>query len=88
MERDLWSQWRTDCPSCEHDGLIVESVVLSSTGKKHYPNSTLFADGFEVFALGSSGESDDEPDDQSTEDEVVKCPGCGKRFGLPELELK
>jgi DNA-directed RNA polymerase subunit RPC12/RpoP len=75
-----YAQWRTDCPSCGHDVLIVESVILCATGERHNPRSVLQADGFEV----NCGE---ELKDQSTSDEEIKCEGCGKRFDLSALAL-
>ena len=75
-----YAQWRTDCPSCGHDVLIVESVILFATGERHYPRSVLQEDGFDVNCS-------DELKDQSTEEEVIRCENCGKAFGLSELEL-
>lgn len=75
-----YAQWRTDCPSCGHDILIVESVTLCATGEEHHPRSVLKADGFEVNCS-------DVLRDQSTQDEVIRCGGCGKQFELSELVL-
>lgn len=75
-----YAQWRTDCPSCRHDVLIVESVILSATGERHSPRSVLLEDGFYVNC-------GDELKDQSTEDEVIRCENCGKGFDLSELTL-
>ena len=69
----------TQCPHCQVDGkLVVVEAVLSATGRKLKMNSPLHADGFEVPTNAK---------DASTDDEVVHCGACGKRFSLSEVTL-
>lgn len=79
----MYDQWRTDCPKCGEEELVVTEVTLAATGKKHSPDAPLMPDGFEVdpgFVLDLK--------DYSTEDERVKCSGCGAEFDLCDLEHK
>lgn len=79
---DTYNQWHTDCPKCHNrDCLTVFEVTLAATGETHYPESRLMSDGFDV------GVDDNEMEDQSTEDERVRCDTCGATFFLTELHL-
>jgi len=74
-----FASFRTACPHCGVDGkLIVVEAVLSVTGKKLHMRSPLSADGFEVSTNSR---------DASTDEEVVRCGACGKRFSLSEVTL-
>jgi hypothetical protein len=72
-----FASFRTVCPECGVDGkLAVVEVVLAATGKVLKMNSPLHADGFEVPTNVK---------DASTDEEIVRCGACGKRFPLSEV---
>jgi hypothetical protein len=75
-----FASFSTICPKCKTDGkLHVVSCVLSASGTKiKRMNAELSADGFEVPTTG---------DDASTEDEIVQCGHCKRRFPLSEVTL-
>lgn len=76
MER----QWITSCPGCgAKDRLIVTSVLLSATGETLHINSKLDPDGFGFEYDGK---------DASTEDELVLCTACLRRYYLEDLSIE
>jgi ssDNA-binding Zn-finger/Zn-ribbon topoisomerase 1 len=79
-----YDQWRTSCPKCGHETLLVSEVVLCATGETLYPYSELCGDGFDV---DPRSELPDSIKDQSTENEKVTCPKCKAEFDLGDLTL-
>jgi hypothetical protein len=77
-------QWTTVCPKCGADGqLKVVSVRLVATGKCIHPRTPLTPDGFEVDPHGKY----ERIKDQSTDNEIVRCGACRRRFDLEQLSL-
>lgn len=74
-------QWKTSCPLCNCDRLLVTEVTLVATGEVIHPGTVLQPDGFIV-------DPDNERThlkDQSTDNEVVMCPRCRSFFTLTDL---
>lgn len=76
----MYESFKTECPKCGSDNLVVSEATLCATGERIYMHSTLHADGFEVPA-------DEDLKDCSTEDEVVLCKECGHTFPLADITL-
>lgn len=75
-------QWVTYCPNCHGDGTLrVVEATLAATGDKVHPNTGLSGDGFIVDPEGKL----EDLKDQSTEDEVVQCYMCRRKFDLSDL---
>lgn len=65
------------CPACRCSNVVVTEVTIASVGVREIMNSPLTSDGFWVIC-----DSRNVYADQSTEDEVVKCPECGNTGDL------
>lgn len=75
------AQWRTTCPVCGDEDLLVVEAILVYNGRNTYPDSRLSESGFEV------PEAFELPDGSTTE-EFVKCLGTpAHRFRLSDLML-
>jgi len=75
-----YASFSTKCPKCKVDGkLAVVALTLTATGQRiERMHSPLEEDGFLVPA---------DVEDASTEEEMVKCGHCKKRFDLSEVTL-
>jgi hypothetical protein len=75
-------QWVTYCPNCHGQGTLrVVEATLTATGEKVCPNTELTGAGFIV----DPDDLHDDLKDQSTEDEVVQCDICHRKFDLSDL---
>ena len=74
-----FDQWVSECPKCHNrQCLTVYEVTLVAVQKKHYIESPLLPDGFDVQTNFK---------DASTEDEKVRCDNCGEIFDLSDLRI-
>lgn len=70
-------QWLTGCPECgAKESLIVTEITISATGERKIINSKLDPDGFGF---------EYERKDSSTEDEIVICAHCTRKYYLEDL---
>jgi len=77
-----FDQWETVCPSCaaEDELYVIEATI---NGEEHCPlNDQLCADGFTFDAYNV-----DDSGGNHTEDEVVYCRACARKFTLDVLRL-
>lgn len=74
----MYDSFKTACPACGEETLIVTQATLATTGERIAVNQPLEADGFLVPVAS-------DVKDASTEDERVLCTACKKEFDLSEL---
>jgi len=75
----MYESFKCQCPKCKSDDLAVVAATIATTGERLDMNSPLSADGFEVPVS--------EDVNASTEDELVRCNGCGHEFDLADITL-
>ncbi len=79
------AMFKTQCPRCDTDGdLVVINVVLVATDDPINVNAPLSTDGFD-FTEALIGTVWEFLNDRSTEDELVECFSCHRRFELADL---
>lgn len=74
----MYDSFKTACPACGKEKLIVTEATLAATGERIDVNQPLEADGFLVSVAS-------DVKDASTEDEKVLCTACKKEFDLSDL---
>jgi hypothetical protein len=74
----MYESFKTACPSCGSDSLVVVGATLVATGERLDMRAPLSADGFEVPT---------DAKDASTEDEKCHCCACGHDFDLAAVTL-
>ena len=73
--------FKTHCPYCKVDGLLLVIEFEDITGKKRYPDARLEAGGFDT----NLPERFVEKHGSDTDCERVKCEACLKEFSLTEV---
>lgn len=81
IEHEDYGMFKSHCPYCGEEDLIVREVTLSSTGETIEVAAELCADGFDLTPYAGGGEGG------ATQDEVVRCMSCGTQYTLAELLL-
>lgn len=76
----MYESFKDTCPHCGSQDLVVVEATLVATGERLTMCSSLSVDGFSVPAP-------DDLKDCSTEDEIVLCRQCGKKFPLADVTL-
>lgn len=86
LEVGAYEDYRPVCPACGHDGMTVVRMTLAyvGDGEPIDVRIPLERDGFDSYDT-CLGLGFDEKSDFSTEDEVVACDACGRRYALGEL---
>ena len=77
----MYDQYKTECPNCDADSLIVTEVTLEVNGERVSLNVPLHSDGFEVDVEGTEKNG-------STEDERVLCTSCKTEYDLCDLFIE
>lgn len=75
-----YESFKCECPKCGSDDLTIVEATLCVTGERLDMRVPLSADGFEVPVASDEKEC-------STEDEIVRCGGCGYTFDLSDITL-